>query len=108
MVSLDDFKRIDLRIGQIVSAESIHNARRLLKLTVDLGGEQRTLVGGVAQSYSPDQLVGVQVIVVTNLVPATIKGVVSDGMMLGVGCEEPGAVALLTVHRPVPNGTRVQ
>lgn len=107
MLTLDDFKRIDFRIGEVVGAESVHGAQRLLKVTVDLGSEQRTLVGGLAQSYAPQDLLGLQVVVMTNLEPATIKGVVSEGMMLGVGCEQPGEVALLTVHRRVPNGAAV-
>jgi methionine--tRNA ligase beta chain len=108
MLSIEEFKKIDLRVGQVVGAETIPNTDRLLKVTVDLGNERRTLVGGVARSYSPKDLVGVQVIVMTNLAPATIKGIVSEGMMLGVGCEEPGAVSLVTVDRPVRNGTPVQ
>lgn len=108
MLTLDDFKRIDFRIGEVVAAEPIQGARRLLKVTVDLGDEKRTLVGSLAQSYAPHELPGLQVVVMTNLEPATIKGVVSQGMMLGVGCEQPGAVALLTVHRRVPNGAAVQ
>lgn len=107
MISLDEFKRIELRIGEILAAEPIQGSDRLLKLTVDLGGERRSVVGGLAQSYAPDELRGLKVVVVANLAPARIRGVESQGMLLGVGCEEAKAVALLTVNRPVPNGASV-
>lgn len=107
MISFDEFKRIDLRVGEIVAAESIPGSDRLLKLTVDLGGERRSLVGGLAQSYVPEELRGLKVVVVANLAPARIKGIESQGMLLGVGCTDLRAVALLTVNRPVPNGAAV-
>ncbi len=107
MISLEEFKRIDLRVGEILSAETIAGSDRLLKLTVDLGDEQRVLVGGLAQSYTPNQLQGLRVIVVTNLAPAKIRGVESQGMLLGVSCQDQKAAGLLTVNRPVPNGTPV-
>ncbi len=107
MISLDEFKRIELRIGEILAAEPLPGSDRLLKLTVDVGGERRTLVGGLAQSYAPEELQGLQVVVVANLPPARIRGVESQGMLLGVGCEEAKAVALLTVNRRVANGAPV-
>lgn len=108
MISLPEFKRIDLRVGEIVAAEPITGARKLLKVAVDLGEEQRTLVAGVAHQYTPAQLIGTKVIVVTNLEPATIRGIVSQGMMLGANCHSSDAIALLTVSRDVPNGTPVE
>jgi methionyl-tRNA synthetase len=107
MISLDEFKQIELRVGEILAAEPIAGSDRLLKLAVDLGGEQRSVVGGLAQSYAPEELRGLKVVVVANLAPARIKGVESQGMLLGVGCEEAKALALLTVNRPVPNGSPV-
>ncbi len=108
MINLQDFKRLDLRVGQICEAEPIAGARRLLKVQVDLGQEQRTLVAGLAAYYTPEQLIGLKVIVVANLEPATIRGVLSQGMMLGAGCSGGQDVALLTVHKDVPNGTAVE
>ncbi len=107
MVSLEEFKRIDLRVGEILLAEPVAGSDRLLKLTVDLGDEQRVLVGGLAQSYTPNQLRGLKVVVVVNLSPAKIRGIESQGMLLGVGCEDQKAAGLLTVNRPVPNGAPV-
>lgn len=107
MISLEDFRRVELRIGEIIVAERIAKADRLLKLTVDLGTECRVLVGGLGAGYAPADLVGMKVVVATNLEPATIRGVVSQGMLLGAACGE-AAPALLTTNRPVPNGTPVQ
>lgn len=107
MISLDEFRRIDLRVGEIVAAEPIPGSDRLLNLTVDLGGERRSLVGGLGRSYAPEELRGLKVVVVANLAPAKIRGVESQGMLLGVGCEDAKAVALLTVSRPVANGAPV-
>lgn len=108
MIRLSEFKRADLRVGEITEAEPITGTQRLLKVQVDLGREQRTLVAGVAHQYAPTQLVGMKVIVVTNLEPATIRGVVSQGMMLGANCHSGEEIALLTVSRDVPNGTPVE
>jgi methionyl-tRNA synthetase len=107
MITIDEFRRIELRVGEILAAERVTGADRLLKLTVDVGTESRTLVGGLGAGYRPEELVGLKVVVATNLQPATIRGVVSNGMLLGAACG--GAIpALLTVNHPVPNGTPVQ
>ncbi len=108
MISLPEFKRLDLRVGQIREAEPIPGARRLLKVQVDLGGEQRTLVAGLAGYYRPQQLIGLKVIVLANLEPATIHGVRSQGMMLGAGCSDGQDIALLTINKDVSNGTPVE
>lgn len=107
MISLEEFKRIELRVGEVLAAEPVAGSDRLLRLTVDLGGDRRTLVGGLAQSYQPEELRGLKVVVVANLMPARIRGIESQGMLLGVGCEEANAVALLTVNRSVANGAMV-
>ena len=108
MISIKEFKRLDLRVGQIRKAEPIPGARRLLEVQVDLGQEQRTLVAGLTDFYTPQQLIGLKVIVVANLEPATIHGVLSQGMMLGAGCSDGEDVALLTIDKDVPNGTPVE
>lgn len=107
MISIDVFKQIELRVGEILAAERVSGSDRLLKLTVDLGGERRIILGGLGQSYLPEELPGLQVVVVANLAPARIKGIESAGMLLGVGCEDAKAVALLTVNRLVPNGALI-
>ncbi len=107
VISIDVFKQIELRVGEIITAERVSGSDRLLKLTVDLDGERRSIVGALGQSYTPEELLGLQVVVVANLAPARIKGIESAGMLLGVGCEDARAVAVLTVNRRVPNGTLV-
>jgi len=108
MISFQEFKRIDLRVGEIIDIEPISGAHRLLKVQVDLGCEQRNLVAGLAEYYEPHQLIGQKVIVVVNMEPATIHGVLSQGMLLGAGCSEGKDVALLTVNKDVHNGTAVE
>ncbi len=108
MVTVKEFQALDLRIGTIVAAEPIRGTDRLLRVRVDLGAESREVVAGVAGTYRLQGLVGVQVVLIANMAPATIRGVRSDGMLLGVGCDAAGEIALLTVNRPVSNGARVQ
>lgn len=108
MITLEDFRKIDLKVAQIISAEKIQKTDRLLKVKVDLGGEERTLVAGLGAHYKPEELVGLKVIVVTNLEPAIIRGIESNGMMLGVGCSDRDDIALLTLNREATNGARVE
>lgn len=107
MISLDEVRRLDLRIAEITSARPIPGSAKLLAMTADLGGEQRTLVAGVAGSYRPEELVGLQVVIVANLETARIHGVESQGMLLGVGCADVTGISLLTPHRRVVNGASV-
>lgn len=107
MISLEDFKRIDLRVGTIVSAQKLPDAASLLRVEVNLGDERRTLVAALARHYQPESLLGLAVVVVANLTPAVIHGIESQGMLLGVGCHG-SAPALLTVNHPVPEGSAVQ
>ncbi len=108
MIALDDFRKIDLRVARIISAERIEKAHKLLKVTVELGGEHRTLVAGLGAHYAPDELVGLNVIVVANLQSAVIRGIESNGMLLGAGCSDRENIALLTINRDMPTGTRVE
>jgi len=82
MISFEDFKKLDLKIGKIVSARVHPDADRLYVLDVDLGEETRQIVAGVRKSYSEDELVGKHVVVAANLEPATIRGEESNGMVL--------------------------
>lgn len=107
-IDLARFQELDLRVAQIVAAEPIPGATRLLRLEVDLGSERRQLVAGIAEFFQPAQLVGRQIIVVANLKPVRLRGVESQGMLLAAGGRAPGEpLGLLTVDPPVPNGTRV-
>ncbi len=108
MITLAEFKKIDLRVGEVIEAVPISGTDRLLEVDVDIGGERRTLVAGVAHQYTPAQLRGMKVIVATNLEPAKIRGIISEGMMLGANCHNELGIALLTVSRDVANGTSVE
>ena len=81
-IVFDDFAKIDLKVGTIVAAEKIEKADKLLKLTVDLGFETRTIVSGIALHYKPEEIVGRQVTVVVNLAPRKMRGIESAGMIL--------------------------
>ncbi len=106
-VSFDDFRRVDLRAGKVLSAEPVPGADKLLKLMVDVGEEEpRQIVAGLAQRFGGDQLVGKNVVVIANLAPATIRGVESQGMILAAGEKEP--VALVVLDPECPPGTKVR
>ncbi|TET22918.1 MAG: methionine--tRNA ligase subunit beta [Candidatus Stahlbacteria bacterium] len=102
---MDDFKKIDLRVAKITEAERIEGTDKLLKLKVTLGVEERQLVAGIAQHYSPEELVGKQLIVVTNLEPALIKGVESQGMLLATVSQ--GRVILATMDAETEPGSKI-
>ena len=105
-ISIDRFKQVRLRIGTVRAAEPVPKSKKLLKLTVDLGDETRTVVAGIALAYRPEDLAGKQVVVVTNLEPATLMGVESQGMVLAASGD--GAPVLLHPGAAVPAGTEVR
>jgi methionyl-tRNA synthetase len=105
-VSFDDFGQMDLRIGTIVAAEKVAKTKKLLKLTVDLGLEERTIVSGIAEYFIPEALVGQQVQVLLNLAPREIKGIKSQGMLL-MAENADGSLALMQPSKPVRNGSSV-
>ncbi len=108
VISLKEFQKLDLRVGEIVSAEPVPNADKLLKLVVDIGGGQRTMVAGIALAYKPEELVGRSVVVVANLEPATIRGVRSEGMILAGWVKgDDKSIAIVAPDRPLPKGSTV-
>jgi len=107
-ITIDEFSRIQLRVAEVIAAEAVAKSKKLLKLTVSLGSEQRTIVAGIAQHYVPADLVGKKVVVVANLEPATLMGVQSQGMVLAGSTEGDGALAVLTLDRDLPPGARVR
>jgi len=107
-ISIDDFQKVRLRTAKIVAAERVPKSNKLVKLQVDLGGEQRQIVAGIAAQYEPEALVGRNVVVVANLKPAKLMGVESNGMVLAAAVGEAGAPVLIDVPADVPPGSKVK
>ncbi|VVC01005.1 Methionine--tRNA ligase [uncultured archaeon] len=106
-ITYDDFAKLELRIATILSAEKIEGADKLYKLLVDLGAEKRTLVAGIAQHYTPEELSGKQIVVVANLAPRALKGVTSQGMLLA-GQSPDGTLSIVCPERKLQNGSTVR
>lgn len=106
LIDISEFGRVQLRTARIMTAEKIEGADKLLKLQIDLGGEQRQLVAGIAQHYQPEELPGRMVVVVANLKPAKIRGVESRGMLLAASHE--GRLVLLGPDGDIPSGCPVK
>jgi len=104
-ISIDEFKNIDLRVAEICKAEPVKKTDRLLRLDIKIGKEERQIVAGIAQHYSPEDLIGKKIIVVANLEPARIKGIESHGMLLAA--KEKEALSLLTIIDDIPSGASV-
>lgn len=105
-ISIDDFMKVELKVGEIIEADQVKGANRLLKLQIDLGTEKRQIVSGIAEHYQPQEIVGTKVIVVTNLKPVKLRGEKSEGMILAA--KEGDRLVLSTVSADIPNGTRVK
>jgi methionyl-tRNA synthetase len=106
LASVEDFNKLDIRIGNIVKAEKIEGYKKLLKLELELADERRTIVAGIAENYPPQELVGKQVAVVTNLKPVKLAGIKSEGMLLAALDDEK--ISLLTVDKTVKSGAKVK
>lgn len=105
-IAIDDFAKCELKVGTVVSCEKHPKADRLLVEQIDLGSEVRQIVSGISKYYKPEEMVGKQVVVITNLKPRKLKGVESNGMIL---CAmDDSEVSLLTVDKKMPNGTKIQ
>jgi methionyl-tRNA synthetase len=106
-ITIDDFMKVDLRTAKVLTAEKVPNSRKLLKLTIDVGTEQRTLVAGISEAYEPETLVGRTIVVVFNLKPAKLMGIESNGMVLAAS-PDGGKPTLVGFDQDVPPGSRVR
>jgi methionyl-tRNA synthetase len=106
-ISIDDFMKVELRVARVLEAEAVPKSKKLLKLTIDAGGAPRTIVAGLAEAYTPDQIVGRTVVIVANLKPAKLMGIESNGMVLAAS-PEGGSPTLLDVAADVAPGARVR
>ena len=107
-ITIEDFAKVEMRVGEILSAEPIPKATKLLKVMVDIGTEVRQVCAGIAEFYKPEELVGMKVVVVTNLAPRKLRGVESNGMIVAASVGEGGKPVLATFKEDVPKGTRLK
>lgn len=106
LIDIAEFKQVSLRVGHILTAEKVEKADKLLKFSVQVGDEVRTIVSGIAKYYTPEEMVGKQVVVVANLKPAKLRGIESQGMLL-CAVTADGNVVLVSPEKPVPSGSEV-
>jgi tRNA-binding protein len=105
MISIEDFRKVELRVATIKSAEPHPNADRLMVLQVDLGDQQRQICAGIRGQYAPEDLLGKQIVVVANLETAKLRGLDSEGMLLAAS--DDGRVIILTPEKSVAAGAKV-
>jgi methionyl-tRNA synthetase len=101
-ISIEDFAKVQMRVGQILEAEKIEGSRKLIKLRVDIGTEVRQVVAGIAEAYDPASLLNRKVVLVANLKPARLMGIESNGMIVAASVD--GKPVLATFAEEVPNG----
>jgi methionyl-tRNA synthetase len=108
-IEIDDFAKVDLRVGQVLTAERVPKADKLLLLKIDLGEEQpRQILAGIAQYYEPEELIGRKVVIVANLKPRKLRGFESQGMVVAASYGEEGRPVIATFTEDVPNGARLK
>ena len=105
MITIDDFRKVELKIATIKAAEPHPNADRLMVLKVDLGGEERQICAGIRNHYTPEDLLGKQIVVVANLETAMLRGMESQGMLLAAS--DDGRIIILTPEKAVRGGSKV-
>jgi methionyl-tRNA synthetase len=106
-ISIDDFMKVELRVAKVLEAEAVPKSKKLLKLKVDTGTEQRTIVAGIAEAYQPEQLIGRTIVIVANLQPAKLMGIESNGMVLA-GSVDGGLPMLVGFDQEIAAGARVR
>src|SRR4030065_361617 len=106
LIAIDDFAKIDLRVGKIIEAEKVEKSDKLVKLQVELGNEKRQVVAGIAKHYAPEDLTGKKIILVANLKPAKLMGIESQGMVLAAS--DGDILTLATFEKDIPSGSKVK
>jgi methionyl-tRNA synthetase len=107
-VTIDDFEKLDLRVVKVLACEPIKGAKKLLKLKVDLAGEERQVVSGIAQWYKSEDLVGKYVVLVANLKPVTLRGELSQGMILAASTDDDSKLFTVSIPGELPTGSQVR
>ena len=106
MISIDDFKKVELKVVKVISAERVEGSEKLLKLEVDLGGEKRQIIAGIGKAYNPEDLTGKEIIIIANLEPRLLMGLESQGMVLAVN--DASGPVLLVPDKEVAPGTEIR
>lgn len=106
-ITFDDFMKMDIRVGHIIAAEKVKKADKLLQLTVDTGIDKRTVVSGIAEHFSPEEVIGQKVSILLNLAPRKIRGVESQGMIL-MGEDEKGKLTFISPQNDIPAGSEIR
>lgn len=107
LIDINEFAKVDLRVGLVKHAERVPGSKKLIKIIVDIGSEERQVLAGLAEFYDPKELVGKYVIVVANLKPKKMMGLESNGMILAAGCGPEDIPVILTTLKPVAPGTKI-
>lgn len=105
-IVFEDFQKMELKVAEIKTCEDIEGADKLYKLTID-AGEERTIVAGIKLHYTKEELIGKKIVIVANLEPRKLWGIVSHGMLLAASTEDKSSLALLTLDKIIPNGSKV-
>jgi methionyl-tRNA synthetase len=106
MITIDDFAKIELRVATVLSVEHVEGSEKLLKLQVDLGDEQRQILSGIAKTYTPESLIGKQVVIIANLAPRAMMGMESNGMILAASGESGPVVVVPETKVPAGAGVK--
>lgn len=107
MIDINEFAKIELKVGTVLASEKVENADKLLKNTIQIGSETRTIVSGIAKYYKPEEIIGKQVVVVTNLKPIKLRGILSEGMILCAYNQEKDKLVLVSPKKKIESGTEV-
>jgi methionine--tRNA ligase beta chain len=107
MITYEDFKKVELKVAKIISAERVEGSDKLIKLALDLGSEKRQIVAGIGRAYKPEDLIGLEIAVVANLEPKTLMGIESNGMLLAASADN-GEPVLLIPQKEVPPGAEIR
>ena len=105
MITVDDFKKIELKVAKILEAERVEGSDKLIKMQLSLGEEERQVIGGIGKAYEPEQLIGREIIIVANLEPRSLMGLESQGMLLAASDEN--GIALLAPDKEVLPGSKI-
>ena len=105
-ITIDDFAKVEMKTAEVISAANVEGTDKLLKLQIQIGDEERQIVAGIAEHYSPEELVGKKIVVVANLKPAVIRGVESNGMLLAISTKD-SVILVAPEDTDVPSGLRI-